>query len=153
MHSNVHYVYQKQGRFEILHSSESRKWTEYLKKTLMNFIWIYVIGLIAFYITMLSVSARGSYLTKHITISMVVMSIISLTCSCILTISMIHCGHICQKVIPSHADEEERFLTEKIVQDDKEVNEPILVDINQRNIERSFSSNPMPSFHEVAAIR
>ena len=66
---------------------------------------------------------------------------------------MIHCGHICQKVMPSHADEEEQFLTEKIFREDKEVSEPILVDINQRNIERSFSSNPMPSFHEVAAIR
>ena len=152
--SVVPIINQEQRKPKIIDCDEnSNAWIECLKKTLINFIWIYVVGIIAFYITMLSVSARGSYLRDHLTISMVLIFAISLTCSFALSISMIYCGQICKKLIPSPEDENECIVAENIHQEDREIDEPFLLDNGQQNILRSFSANQMPTFHEIAAIR
>ena len=140
----------KSGVFD--RENKSKTWSQCLKTALINFIWIYVVGIIAFYITMLSVSAQGSFLRQHFTISMVLILIISVVCSCLLTISMIRCRQTCEKLVPPLEDDEdeENFDAKKTFQDDKE----LLVDVDQRNIRQSFSSNHrIPSFYEIAAAR
>ena len=130
---------------------KSKTWTDYIKKTLINFIWMYVVGIIAFYITILSVSAHGSFLRENLTTSMLLIFSISLICSSLFSMVIILWPNTCKKIIPSLDDEVKDFITNKSDQDDKEVNEPLI--INQGNIRHSFTSIQIPSFHEIAAIR
>lgn len=82
-------------------------WSQCLKKAVINFIWMYVVGIIAFCITLLSVSAHGSFLRKHFTTSMVLILFISVTCSFIFTVSMIRCRQTCEKLVPPPEDDED----------------------------------------------
>ena len=137
------------GRFGC--DDKYKTWTEFIKKTLINFIWMYVVGIIAFYITILSVSALGSFLRENLTTSMLLIFSISLICSSIFSMVIILWPNTYKKLMPSYNDDEKDFIKNKSDQDDKEVNEPLI--INQGNTRHSFTSIQIPSFHEIAAIR
>ena len=133
----------------------SKLWLEFIRNTVLNLIWIYTVGVIAFFVTMYSASAdagSGSFLRNHFSMSMIFLFLISLSCSLVLTISMMWCPQICSRCLPM-TDQEYEHLVHLKPPSLEGVNNTLDKDINQRNIQRSYSLENTPSFHTVAAAR
>ena len=85
---------------------------EYLKDGFIIFIWIYFIGIMAFFITIWSVSADGSksFLMTHFSLAMVCIFLISIAFSLVVTLSMIWCRQRCGSFVLTSDEEAERVV-------------------------------------------
>ena len=134
---------------------ESKSCLEFIKIAVLNLIWIYTVGVIAFFITMYSASSDaggGSYLRNHFSMSMILVFLISATCSLVLTISMMWCPQMCRRVLPI-SDQEYEHLVHLKPPSLEDVNNTVDKDISKRNIQRSVSLEDTNPFHVVAAPR
>ena len=97
---------------DIIREYESKRWYEYLKDGFIVFIWIYFIGIMAFFITIWSISADGSksFLMTHFSIAMLFVFLISVAFSLLLTISMIWCRQKCGSFVLASDQEAERVV-------------------------------------------
>ena len=97
---------------DIVREYESKRWYDYLKDAFIIFIWIYFIGIMAFFITIWSVSADGSksFLVDHFSIAMLCVFLISVAFSLLLTISMIWCRQRCGSFVLASDQEAERVV-------------------------------------------
>ena len=134
---------------------ESKSCLEFIKTAVLNLIWIYSVGVIAFFVTMYSASSDaggGSFLRNNFSMSMILVFLISATCSLVLTISMMWCPQMCSRVLPI-SDQEYEHLVHLKHPSLEDVNNTINKDISQRNVRRSVSLEDTTPFDVVAAPR
>jgi hypothetical protein len=97
----------------LVREDESKSWLEFIKNGVLNLIWIYTIGVIAFFVTMYTASAdagAGSFLRTHFSMAMILVFLISASCSLILTISMMWCPQMCSRFLPMSDQEYEHLV-------------------------------------------
>ena len=132
---------------DVIREYESKRWYNYLKDAFIIFIWIYFIGIMAFFITIWSVSADGSksYLVDHFTIAMLCVFLISVAFSLLVTVSMIWCRQRCGSFVLATDREAERVVitrhsSQSDITDDFDAENP------KGNLNRSFSQSNSPLF-------
>ena len=136
-----------------------KPWHKYLKDGAIIFLWMYLFGMAALFITMWSVSVdegRSSFIVTHLSMALLLVFLISLVGSLGSIISMICCKDRCGSCLPIFDQGSIRVHqgSTNYVSMDDDITESCDTDINQRNIQRSFSSiEEAPSFHVVAAAR
>ena len=132
---------------DIIREYESKRWYDYLKDAFIIFIWIYFIGIMAFFITIWSVSADGSksYLVDHFSIAMLCVFLISVAFSLLLTISMIWCRQRCGSfVLATDRDAERAVITRHSSRSD--ITDAFDTENPQGNLNMSFSQSSSPLF-------
>ena len=132
---------------DIIREYESKRWYEYLKDGFIIFIWIYFIGIMAFFITIWSVTADGSksFLMTHFSIAMLCVFLISVAFSLLLTISMIWCRQRCGSFVLATDQEAERVVITR-ASSRSDITDVFDTENRQRIIHRNLSLNGTKSF-------
>jgi len=132
---------------DVIREYESKRWYDYLKDAFIIFIWIYFIGIMAFFITIWSVTSDGSksYLVDHFSIAMLCVFLISVAFSLLLTVSMIWCRQRCGSFVLATDREAERVvITRHSSQSD--ITDAFDTENPHGNLNRSFSQSSSPLF-------
>jgi len=132
---------------DIVREYNSKRWYEYLKDAFIIFIWMYFISIMAFFITIWSVTSDGSksFLMTHFSVAMVCVFLITIALSLLLTISMIWCRQRCGSfVLASDQEAEWVVITRHSSQSD--ITDAFDIENPHRNLNRTLSHIATPMF-------
>ena len=135
---------------DIVREYETKRWYKYLKDAGVFFIWVCFLGILAFAITVWSVTADGSksFLMDHFPIALVCVLLISIAFSLVITVSMIWCRQRCGSFVLASDQEAERVVitrhsSQSDITDAFDPENPA-----QRNINRTMSRIGTSLFQE-----
>ena len=135
---------------DIVREYETKRWYKYLKDAGVIFIWVCFLGILAFAITVWSVTADGSksFLMDHFPIALVCVLLISIAFSLVITVSMIWCRQRCGSFVLASDQEAERVVitrhsSQSDITDAFDPENPA-----QRNINRTMSRIGTSLFQE-----